>query len=197
MGRLSLSFLTLALASTACSAPARHDPVVASAPTPSATASAPPDPDAGRAPTPYTVDQLRKALVVGKQLTFVVEGPDKLPQQKRFRFVAADDEHVTVATELLGDDGKVLGQPEVEITTWDALRHHASYPVEATTISDATAEVPAGSFACKRYTVIERKDDAELRTVACFGLETPGPPLEMTVEKNGKLVLSMSLLRID
>lgn len=173
--------------------------LVPTAPPPSVTASAAvaPDPDAGRAPTPYTIADLRRVLVVGKQLTFVVEGPDKLPQQKRFRFVAADEEHVTVATEFLGDDGRVLGQPEVEVTSWDVLRHHASYPLEQTTISEATAEVPAGSFPCKRYTVIEKTDQLETKTIACFGHDTPGPPVEMTVEKNGKLVMSMSLLKID
>jgi hypothetical protein len=51
--------------------------------------------------------------------------------------------------------------------------------------------VPAGSFPCKRYTVI---DGAKKKTM-CFANELPGPPVEMTIEEDGKLLLSMELIK--
>ncbi|NUP12703.1 MAG: hypothetical protein HOW73_42225 [Polyangiaceae bacterium] len=162
---------------------------------PTAAASAPVDPDAGRAPTPYTAAQIREANPAGRTLTYVIEAPDKAPIRQRFRFAAADDEHATIATEVLSEDGKVLGEPEMKISSWEELRHHASYPKEATTIADATAETPAGSFPCKRYTVIEQTDKGKKRTIACFAKDMPGPPVEMTVELDGALVMSMTLVK--
>lgn len=153
-----------------------------------------PDPEQGRAPTPYTVEQLRAATPEGRNLTYVIEAPPKLPMQKRFRFLAVDDERATLLTELLDDNGKVIGQPEQSSPTWNELRMHSSYPQETTTIVEISTETPAGSFHCKRYTVLEKIEEGEKRTVACFAKELPGPPVELTVELNGNLLMSMSLL---
>jgi hypothetical protein len=153
------------------------------------------DPDGPNAPTPYTAKQLRAACQVGRTYTFIIESPDKPPTKQRFRFVDVDDERVTIATEILDEKDKVLGQPEMKISTWEELRKHASYPKTATTISTDLVETPAGSFPCKRYTIVEIKDGSETRTVACFANELPGPPVEMTKEKDGKLVMSMTLLK--
>jgi hypothetical protein len=155
------------------------------------------DPDGPNAPTPYTANQIRSATHVGRTLTFVIESPDKPPVKQRFRFVDVDDERATIATEILDEKGNVLGQPEMKISTWEELRKHASYPKTATTISSAVVETDAGSFPCKRYTVVEIKDGSETRTVACFANELPGPPVEMTKEKDGKLVMSMTLLKYE
>jgi len=153
------------------------------------------DPDAGRAPTPYTAKQIRNATAVGRALTFIIETPDKPPVKQRFRFVDVDDEHATVATEILDEKGQVVGQPELKISTWEELRKHASYPKDATTITSAVVETDAGSFPCKRYTVVEISGGSETRTVACFADALPGPPIEMTKEKDGKLVMSMTLFK--
>ncbi len=167
-------------------------------PRPTATASAteppPPDPDAGRAKTPYTKEQIRDATPEGRRMTFVMESPDKPPVQKRFRFLAVDDERATIITELLDQNGKTIGTPENASSTWEELRRHASFPIEATTIEEATAETPAGSFASWRYTVVEKTEEGTKRTVAYFAKDLPGPPVDLTVETNGQLVMTMSLL---
>jgi hypothetical protein len=166
---------------------AEVDPVVEAPPPP-------PDPEAGRAPTPFTVAELRAATPEGRSLTFLVEGPGKAPFQKRYRFLAVDDERATVATELLDDDGKVFGKPEMVSSTWDELRMQASWPKEQVTVTDVTAETPAGSFACRRYVVTERTDEGEKRTTAHYARSLPGPPIELLVELDGKLQVSMTLL---
>lgn len=158
----------------------------------SAKAAAPkPDPDAGKAPTPYTAAQIRDACKAGRTLTFVTEAPGKPPQQRRMRFLAVDDERATIADEVLDDTGKPVGAAETEVATWEELRRHASFPKEQTTITDAVAEVPAGSFPCKRYTVV----DGNKKRTMCFANELPGPPVEMIIEEDGKLVVSMELLK--
>lgn len=167
---------------------------------PTATASAiaseapPPDPDEGRAKTPYTKEQIRDATPEGRSLTFVMESPDKPPVQKRFRFLASDDERTTIITELLDSNGKTVGDPENVSSTWEELRKHASFPKEATTIEEVTAETPAGSFASWRYTVLETTDEGTKRTVAYFAKELPGPPVDLSVEMNGQLLMTMTLI---
>lgn len=156
-----------------------------------------PDPDAGRAKTPYTKDEIRAATPEGRSLTFVLESPDKPPVQKCFRFMVVDDERATIVTELLDQNGKTIGTPENASSTWEELRTHASYPLEATTIEEATAETPAGSFPAWRYIVVEKTDEGTKRTVAYFAKKLPGPPVDLTVEMNGQLLMTMTLIHFS
>lgn len=189
-GSLLLLF-SLAACAPAIAQPSEVPPAVVVEP-----AAPKPDPDAGRAPTPYTAAQIRAATPAGRTMTYLIEAPNKLPSKQRFRFVAVDEEHATVATELLGDDGKVLGEPELKISSWDDLRRHASYPLEATTIVETATVTPDDSFRCKRYTVVEPQPDGKTKkTVACFAHDLPGPPVELTVELDGALVMSMTLVK--
>lgn len=190
--RFATSLVVVALVG-ACT-PATQEAPPAS-PRPPAPAPEKPDPDAAFAPIPYTAAQIRGASATGRTITFVIESPDKPPSRKRIRFVAADDEHATLKSETLDADGKVVGEPEMSIASWDELRHHAAYPKEITTVVDAVAETPAGSFKCRRYTVIEKTKEGDKRTIACFANDLPGPPVEMSVEIGGALVMTMSLLK--
>lgn len=159
-----------------------------------ASASAPlpvPDPEADKAPTPYTAAQIRDASKAGRTILFVMESPPKPSLRRRMRFLAVDDERATIANETLDDTGKPLGAAETATSTWEELRKHASFPKASTTIVDAVAEVPAGSFPCKRYTVLE----GTKKTTACFANDLPGPPVELIVEDDGKLVISMELVK--
>lgn len=170
-------------------------------PTATPTASSeppPPDPDEGRTKTPFTREQIRDATPEGRSLTFVLESPDKPPVQKRFRFLAVDDERATILTELLDQNGKTIGTPENASTTWEALRRHGSYPREGTTIDEATAETPAGSFECLRYTVVEPTEEGGTKkTVAWFAKKLPGPPVDLSIEVDGQLVMTMTLLHFQ
>ncbi|MFO0555909.1 MAG: hypothetical protein U0271_46455 [Polyangiaceae bacterium] len=189
---------TLALAIAACSGSSNGSNHAETTATASSSAStAPPEgPDDKLAPFPYTAKQLREACKTGRIITLLIEQPDKPAVKKRVRFMISDDERATLVSELIDQNGKTLGDPEQQTVTWEELRHHASYPRATTTIVDATAETPAGSFPCRRYTAIEPiEGGGERRTIACFAKELPGPPVEMTVEERGALVLSMSLLK--
>jgi len=183
--------LLLALALIGCGgAPA---PISAPPPVQTAAPVATVDPDAAFAPLPYTVDELRKGCTEGRTITLIEEVPDKPPVKKRIRFMVVDDERATVVSDVLDEKDAPVGDPKTETATWNELRHHAAYPKDATTVSDATAETPAGTFPCKRYVVT----DGDTKTTACFATELPGPPVEMSVEKGGKLVMSLTMLKSD
>ncbi len=170
---------------------AAQSPEIAPPPASPPASAPPPDPDAEVAPRPFTAAQLREACRAGRVMTFVMERPPKPPVKRRMTFLVADDERATIVSELLGDQNEVLGTPETQTATWDELRRHATYPRATTTIMDAVAEVPAGSFPCKRYTILE----GAKKTVACFASELPGPPVELVIEEDGRLLLSMELLK--
>jgi len=141
------------------------------------------------------VAQLRAATQAGRSMVFVVEWPGKPSVRKRFVFVSADNERVTIASDIIDDKDKAVAEPEMETSTWEQLRRHALYPKDHTTITAAVAETPAGSFPCKKYTMVEKEPDGDKRTVACFANDLPGPPVELEVEKGGRLVMSMTLVK--
>ena len=176
---------------------AEPPPVVPATPlaAPSATPTGQPDPDAGRAPTPYTVAQLRTATRPGRSYEFLVEQPGQPPVRRRMIFVLVSDERVTLATEQFGPDGTLAAPAELSEASWDELRRHASYPKETTRIEDDRTETPAGQFDCWRYTVVEQTPDGEVRTMLWFAKNLPGPPVETNVERGGEIVSRTSLLR--
>jgi hypothetical protein len=187
MTRRYLGVLVLVASSTCASAPA-------SAPRemPPTRERAPMAPQApAMAATPFTAKQIRDACLPGRAITFVVEEPGVDPVQRRIRFIAADDERATMVTETIAEGSKVMGAPQTEVVTWEELRLHASFPAEKTVISDGTAVTPAGDFASKKYVIT----DGTKTTTLSFALDLPGPPVEMTIEREGRLVRSMVLLK--
>ena len=193
--------LALLLASCAvasgCAPSVARDPV---ARTSIATGSPPPAPGPpvpDTAPTPFTAAQIRAASGEGRTIIMLDESPGKPPGKHRMRFLAVDDLRATIASDVLGDDGKPVGEPVTRVATWGELQQHGAYPRSTTTITDAVAEIPMGSYPCKRYTVIERAPEGEKRTIACFANALPGPPVELSVEIGGALVRSLTMLSND
>lgn len=174
------------------STPTDTVPTSTAAPTASTAAV---DPDAANAPFPYTAAQIREASKPGRVITFLVEKPGKPAFKQRFRFAAADAEAATIAAEVVDDSGKVIGEPDVKISTWEQLRRHATYPKATTSITEVDAETLAGPYKCKRYTATETTPEGLKKTVACFANDLPGPPIELTIELDGKLVMTMALVK--
>lgn len=165
---------------------------------PRPSADSPPGPAApDTAPTPFTAEQIRAASGEGRTIIMLEETPGKPPGKHRMRFLAVDDERATIASDVLGDDGKPIGEPVTRTATWHELQQHGAYPKNATTITEAVAEIPMGSYPCKRYIVIERAPEGEKRTIACFANDLPGPPVELSVEIGGALVRSLTMLSND
>jgi hypothetical protein len=188
--------MLLSLLVTACGASAPElAPAQVNVPAATAGSTAAPPAEDASAPTPYTAEQIRDATKVGRTYEFVIEKPDAPPERLRMKFVAVTAQGTTVESVPLDGTGKPTGKVERGDSTWAELRDHAKYPKAGTTIEEATTITPAGTFTCKRYTVVEQKPAGEARTVACFASDLPGPPVELRKEMGGQLVMTMSLLR--
>src|SRR5829696_969798 len=199
MRRFTASAWSMVLLLAACGPaepPATPTAEVAPGSAAAVPASGPPaEPQADTAPTPYTAAQIRDATKVGRTYEFVIERPDGPPARRRMVFVAVTPQRATFESVMIDHKGVAAASPERGEATWEELRDHAKYPKAATTIEAATATTPAGTFSCRRYTVVENGPTGETRTIACFADELPGPPVEMRKEVGGKMVMTMSLLR--
>jgi hypothetical protein len=178
-------------------APATTRSTVPPAPPPSRTDDAPLDPDAGRAPTPYTAAQIRSASKAGRTYEFLIERPGELPIRNRVVFVIVTEDRATIASQLIDPHGEKIGEPELTETTWDELRRHGSFAIEATTITDDQTETPVGSFDCKRYVVVEQGPAGEQRRIFWFANDLPGAPVEAHLEQGGEVVSRTTLLRYE
>ena len=151
------------------------------------------EPEVAFAPTPYTSQQIRDATRVGRTYEFLVERPDAPPARRRMVFVAVRSDGATVERVMIDDKGRI-SEANLTDSTWEEMRDHAKYPKAATTIEAIAATTPAGTFRCRRYTVVEA---GEGRTVACFADDLPGPPVQLRKEVAGRVVMTMTLLRYD
>ena len=192
---LAAALLAASVAGCGPAASPPVEPAQVTVPTSSAAQTTPPPPEDRFAPTPYTAEQIRDATKVGRTYEFVIEKPDGPPLRTRMKFVAVTAQGATVEQVTLDGTGTPTGQVERGDSTWVEMRDHARYPKAGTTIEETTTITPAGTFACKRYTVVEQKPEGEARTIACFANDLPGPPVELRKELGGQMVTTMSLLR--
>jgi hypothetical protein len=156
------------------------------------------EPQVETAPTPFTADQIREGCKTGRTIVYLLERKGQAPVRRRTRFLDTDSEHATIETALLDAEDHVVGEPETKISSWEQLRNHAAFPKAQTTVSDSLAVTPAGDFSCKRYIVEETTADGKKqKSNYCFAKDLPGPPVEVEVELDGVLVLSMSLVKND
>lgn len=125
------------------------------------------------APIPFRAAQLRAANPQGKRYRWKVSTADGAVVDKVFVFDAVDDRGATVTASDVGADG-VTQQTQTATSTWNELRMHGAFPANITTIEDKEVTVPAGTFACKWYSV--REDDGAVAHF-CFVLDCPGPPV--------------------
>lgn len=143
----------------------------------------------GKAPTPFTADQIRAASPAGRTSLFRISGGGQ-SLLLRFRFGEGDAEAVRLETVNLSERRTPLAPPKVTRVSWRELQAHASYDENATTIEEATVEVPFGKFDCLLYTL----KGARAVQKFYFAKELPGPPVRMVVEANGEVRQTMELL---
>lgn len=164
----------LALALTAC----------ASAPTPAPVAE-------DLAPFPYSAEAIRDASPEGRVYVFRLAQGEQVVF-RTVRFAEVDAEGAAMVATLTDLTGAAAAPPTRERATWTELQAHASYPRASTTVTDATVTVPAGTFACRRYTV-ESADGDQL--VVDFAVDLPGAPVSLVNTRGGVEVLRMTLER--
>jgi hypothetical protein len=87
-------------------------------------------------------------------------------------------------------DGVRLTEPERGRSTWLEFQEHASMPAASTEIAEEEIDIPAGRFACLRYT---RRDGDSVSTF-WFARSAPGMPLKFEERAGGALVFSSTAI---
>jgi hypothetical protein len=161
----------------------------AAPPTPKADGSA--APTTGFAPMLFTVEQLRAGNAKGRRIELRIEADGKPATIEDWEFTAVDDTGATIHAITRDDAGTVLAD-NTATTTWAELHTHGQFPAATTTIEDnVSITVPAGTFKARLYTVT--RDGATWRF--WFATDLPGPPVQLTSDKDGKVVMRASMLR--
>lgn len=168
---------------------------------PSATPAAPAAPAAGEntaapaiAPRPFTAEQIRAAMPAGTQITFHMEESGKPPVVLHWTVTAADEATMTLVSRVVGINGNVIAEEPAQSTPWQQLAEHATFPAARTARSEGSVQVPAGRFDTIDYVVTDEKDGSKTVSTFRFAKQLPGPPVMLTVEKDGVTVRRMTLV---
>lgn len=128
----------------------------------------------GRAPTPFTADEIREGCPAGRTIRLLVETVGETPFERTSRFAECDETGATLERSAQSLDGAPLGEPQAGRVTWLDLQTHASFPADATTIEPDELETPIGNLPCLRYMVREGTDTH----VFWFARTLPGMPVK-------------------
>lgn len=127
-------------------------------------------------PPPFPADRIREATKVGRTYRFRVEQGGTTGESV-MEFVAITAEGATLRRSMRDAAGQETKPPTDGPVTWKELESHAVFPRAKTTVSEVDVTVPAGTFRCKVYDVLEGTRAARF----CFALDLPGAPIEMTI----------------
>ena len=155
--------------------------------------SAPAAPPAAIAAPPFSAAQIRRAMPVGTRIVLRIAVAGKAPVLEEMTVTAADERGCTIRSRKLAEDGALLQDAGPSTATWAALESHAHFPASATSRSDSTVTVPAGSFATWLYVVRPGQPDGEERRLH-FARALPGPPVSMEVVRGGAPVMTMTMV---
>lgn len=177
--------VVLVLAVAACSQPAQPSRAT-SAPAVAETSTA-----GDIAPSLFTVEQLRAGNPPGRVIEYRAEAEGKPAKLEYLEFVAATPDEATIHSITKDETGAVLAD-QSSTAKWIDLHKHGQFPAAATTIEDnVELTVPAGTFKTRLYTV----KDGDTTKRYWFAVDLPGPPIQFTTERAGKLVQRAQMLR--
>jgi hypothetical protein len=141
------------------------------------------------APYPFTASEIRGGCPLGRVIDYRIEKIGAPARVERWAFEPVGEDSVTITTTSLDAQGNPTGVPETQTSKWTELHEHAHFPRAATTISEDTLTVPAGTFAVLRY-VVKKEDD--VKTV-WFAKSLPGPPVKVEATHSGQTVMTMTM----
>ena len=146
--------------------------------------------EAGRAPTPFTADEIRAGCPAGRIIRMQVSEDGATPFLRVSRFVSCDAQGAVLERSRQSLDGTRLGEVESDRVTWEDLRAHASFPADATTIASETISTALGALECLRYTVVEEETSNDF----WFATSLPGMPIQYVTRVGGEVVTTVSVL---
>jgi len=144
----------------------------------------------GRAPTPFTADEIRRGCPAGRIIRLRVDVVGETPFHRVSRFVDCDEAGATMERSRLSLDGSPLAEPEVDRVTWRDLQAHASFPADDTTIESERIETAIGELDCLRYSVRE----GATNEVFWFANDLPGMPIQCLTRTDGQVVTTVSVV---
>lgn len=151
----------------------------------------------GHAPTPFTAAQLREGLPSGSIRRFQMDRPQGPLMIQTMKFTGSDAEGTEVEMSVTDVDGKPMGTSHrAGKRPWTFFQSHASYPLEHTTITEATIETKAGSFDCFVYRVVRPDSSPNVIDMFWFAREVPGPPVMMRSMAGDELIYTMELIEV-
>ncbi len=183
----------IALAACGGTAPAAQSPQSSEASQAPGAGPTPAGEAAGAlAQAPFTAEQIRDATPVGRTYRFALrQGEQEVQVTVRFTRVAPDQ--ASMERTIVDASGKVLEQA-TEDTSWQQIVGHAAYPADATEITDATVEVPAGTFDAMLYTVSGEQDGKPVVSRMYFAKSLPGAPVKTEITVGEQVVFSLVLV---
>ncbi|MFN0248609.1 MAG: hypothetical protein ACKV2T_17085 [Kofleriaceae bacterium] len=144
------------------------------------------------APQLFTIEQLRDGIPAGRVIELRMELEGKPATTEHWEFTKVDANGATIHSVTRDDAGTIVAD-QTGTSAWAELHSHAKFPAAATTIEDnVTLTVPAGTFTTRLYKV---KVEGATRRF-WFAVDLPGPPVQFTTEKEGKVVMRAVMLRV-
>lgn len=169
------------------SAPAPEQPGATGDP-----AQAPAGDEVVLAQPPFTAEQIRAATKEGRTYRFAMQqGEQTLTVTMRFSEVT--DAGATIERSVVDAAGNTVDQGK-EQATWDVLVDHASYPADATEITETSIEVPAGRFDVMLYTIKTEQEGNPVVSRMYFARELPGAPVKAEITVGDQPMFSMELV---
>jgi len=158
--------------------------------TPEAPGADPHQLSADDLPTPFSASEIRDGCRPGRTLRFQIERAGQDPMVRVSRYVETDIDGAVQESWTEDLEGRRVSDRERERSTWLALQEHASFPRASTVTTEEELEIPAGSFACLRYT----RADPDAIWRFWFALDLPGQPVRYEREASGQIVFSATLI---
>ena len=144
----------------------------------------------GDRPTPFSADEIREGCPPGRTVRTLIVRPGEEPYVRVTRFSNGDEDGADQESWNETPDGIRLTDTETGHSIWRELQGHASMPADRTNVTEEEIEIPAGRYACLRYT---RTDEDGVRDF-WFAKSAPGMPLKFEQQVEGKTVFSSTTL---
>jgi len=144
-------------------------------------------------PTPFTAEQIREAHPEGAFRVYRVEREGEAPVVRTLRFVRSDADGAVVESGTADTEGRAQGPVSSSSSTWEEFRDHARFPAAGARRERAEIQVPAGTYDCWNYVVVD-PDGGVLRY--WFADDEPGPPVLLESVRDGHIGYRMTLLQV-
>lgn len=143
----------------------------------------------GFAPTPFSSEQIRKALPKGSWVKLRNETQDGPPTAITFRFLGGTKQNARIETTITDEKGSQLAPPDKSAPSWKELQSHASFPEASVRIGQGRIRTFMGDLDCLFYEV----RGGGTVTRYWFAKALPGPPVLLEEIRDGKLLRRMTM----